>query len=64
MKSKLARGSGRQPMITINAVAHSAGCHYFLDYQLGFRCAPPRLYAIARYRGLTRTVSLLRLWPG
>ena len=37
-----ARGSGRQPQGHVNAVARSAGCHYFWTMNLGFRCAPPQ----------------------
>jgi len=45
------------PRVTVNAVARSAGCHYFLDYEPGGSAAlHPRLYAVARCRGLGRGI--------
>ena len=47
-----ARVAADSPEITVNTVARSAGCHYHEPSTWGSAALHPRLYAVARYRGL------------
>ena len=50
-KRSQARGAATAPNHG-TAIARSAGYRCFSAAILGLRCAHPRLYAVARYRGL------------
>lgn len=56
-KSKLARGSGRQPGARYTVAASRASI--ILALNLDFRCASLRLYAVVRFGGLTRNIGEL-----
>jgi hypothetical protein len=63
-KIRPARGAGDSGYHDFKAVARSAGCGPWMCCSWGSATLHPRLYAIARYRGLARTrLSHLSVWP-